>query len=117
MTEKTNFGEWVLMEMEARGWTMSELARRCSVSQVAISNVINGNRNAGPDLCRALAVALELPEEKIFRLAGLLSRLPTEQDLTFGEVYDMMQHLTPDERQEVMEYVAWRYRRRRVRPE
>jgi len=107
-----HFGKWLEKELETRGWPISELARRAEVSHPAISRLISGIRNPGPDLCRAIAQGLEIPEEKIFRMAGLLSDLPsTDADFTFTDVYDMMKRLTPEERQEIMEYVEWRYRR------
>lgn len=107
-----HFGDWLETEIQERGWTMSEMARRCDVSQPAISRVVSGERGAGPELCRAIAHAFDMPEEKVFRIAGLLSELPTpDEDFTFAQVYDMMKHLTPEERLEIMEYVQWRYRR------
>jgi transcriptional regulator with XRE-family HTH domain len=108
-----HFSDWLEKEIDMRGWSMSELARRCDVSRPAISRVVSGERGAGPELCRAIAHAFDMPEEKIFRIAGLLSELPApEEDFTFAQVYDMMKHLTPEERFEIMEYVQWRYRRR-----
>lgn len=117
MKSETHFGQWLERQINERGWNISELARRGEVSHVAILRVINGDRNAGPDLCRAIAKALEMPEEKVFRLAGHLSALPApDDDLSFAEVYDMMKRLTPEERQEIMEYVEWRYRRTADKP-
>lgn len=117
MVAQAHFGQWLAKELEGRGWNPSEMARRCSVSHVAILRVISGERNAGPDLCRAIAKALEMPEEKVFRLAGHLSALPApDDDLSFAEVYDMMKRLTPEERQEILEYVEWRYRRKKAKP-
>ncbi len=112
MSESEHFGKWLQKEIDERGWPMSELARRAEVSHTAISRVVSGERGAGPELCRAIAHALEMPEERVFRVAGLLSELPApEEDFTFAEVYEMLKHLTPGERQEVLEYVQWRYRR------
>lgn len=107
-----NFGAWLAQELEQRGWTMGELARRCNVSHPAISRVVSGQHTPGVELCCAIANALEMPEEKILRLVGHLSPLPTiEEDSTFAEVYDMMKHFTPEQRRAILEYVEWRYRR------
>jgi transcriptional regulator with XRE-family HTH domain len=107
-----HFGNWLEQQLEKRSWSMSELARRCDVSHPTISRVISGERGPGPDLCRAIAHAFDMPEEKVFRIAGLLSELPApDEDFTFAQVYDMMKHLTPEERVEIMEYVRWRFRR------
>jgi len=110
----SQFGDWLNAQLEERGWSQSELARRCNVTSVAISLVVNGERNPGPELCRAIAAALGLPEEKVFRLAGLLSQLPVDDEtLVFQDVYEMMKNLTPAERREVLEYVTWRYQQRK----
>mgnify|MGYP006307225799 CR=1 FL=1 len=107
-----HFGEWLEKEIDKRGWTMSELARRCDVSHPAISRVVSGERGAGPELCRAIAHAFDMPEEKIFRIAGLLSQLPApEEDFPFAEVLALMQNLPPAERREILEYIRWRYKR------
>ena len=107
-----HFSDWLKRKIEKRGWTMSEFARRCEVSQPAIWRVVSGEQGAGPEICRAIARAFEMPEEQVFRMAGLLSQLPSpDDDLTFAQVYDMMNRLAPEERREIMEYVAWRYRR------
>jgi len=112
MNHNEYFGEWLRKEIEERGWTMGALARRADVSHAAISRVVNGERGAGPELCRAIARAFEMPEEHVFRMAGLLSQLPSpDDDLTFAQVYDMMNRLTPEERREIMEYVEWRYKK------
>jgi transcriptional regulator with XRE-family HTH domain len=107
-----HFSDWLEKEIDMRGWSMSELARRCDVSRPAISRVVSGERGAGPELCRAIAHAFEMPEEKVFRIAGLLSQLPApEEDFPFTEVLDLMKNLPPDERLEILQYVRWRYKR------
>ncbi len=71
------FNEWVLAQIEARDWSVRELARRAGVSHGAINNVLNDLRNPGPDLCQALARALHVPAEEVFRRAGLLPERPS----------------------------------------
>lgn len=67
------FAEWLQGELNKREWDQTELARRARISQGQISRVISGTRGLGPDACRAIARALDLPEEFVFRKAGLLS--------------------------------------------
>ena len=54
------------------GWSIREFARRANVSSVAITNVLNGHRSAGPDLCLGLAKATRTPPETVFRMADIL---------------------------------------------
>lgn len=67
-----DFSEWLEKEMNRRGIGVRELARMADISPAGISKVINQYRDPGPDLCRAIARALKLPEEEIFIRAGLL---------------------------------------------
>jgi transcriptional regulator with XRE-family HTH domain len=69
-------GDWLLTQLEDRGWSQAELARRSEISQPALSRIISGTQQAGPDACVAVARAFGEPPEKVFRLAGLLPPLP-----------------------------------------
>jgi transcriptional regulator with XRE-family HTH domain len=68
---KLPFGDWLLQEIEKRGLTYSELARRGGTTPARVSQVISGDR-PGWDFCLAVARAFDVPAEKIFRLAGHL---------------------------------------------
>ena len=70
MTSPPEFIDWVEESRKAEGWSIRELARRTKFTASYISKVLNGQRNAGKDLCIALA--------SVFRLAGLLE---SEQEL------------------------------------
>lgn len=65
---------WLNEETRRRGWSLREVARRGgSVSPVAIINVANGTNRAGTKVCRAIARAFDMPEEKILEMAGVLA--------------------------------------------
>src|SRR5688572_12112390 len=68
-----NFGNWLLLELEKRGMSQSDLARAGGVSRAAVSEAISGRRKVGKDLAKGIAKGLDLPEEQVFREAGLLS--------------------------------------------
>jgi transcriptional regulator with XRE-family HTH domain len=63
---------WILDELNKRDWTPADLAKRAKIHQATLSNILNGNRKAGPEICLAVADALGERPERIFRLAGLL---------------------------------------------
>ena len=70
-----DFTEWLLDELKKRQWRPANLANKAGLGSGTLSHVLNGSRKPGSDLCRAIAAALGEPEEKVFRLAGLLSPL------------------------------------------
>ncbi len=113
MTMAKDFVTWLTKEMEDRGWNNSELARRAGLVPSAISQVIAGNRGTGPEFCRSVARALGLPPETVFRRAGLLPGLAgPEEDVTFGELLDVVRNLSVEERVMVLELAEFLHQRR-----
>jgi transcriptional regulator with XRE-family HTH domain len=74
MSTNDEFANWLLEELGRRGWDQSELARQSRVTTAQISRIFSGERRAGPAACRAIARAMHLPPEEVFRRAGLLPR-------------------------------------------
>jgi transcriptional regulator with XRE-family HTH domain len=72
METKTRLSEWLSSQLEQRGWSHSDLARRAGVTRAQVSRVISETRGAGPEFCVAIARALNESPIKIFQLAGLL---------------------------------------------
>lgn len=71
-----NFVSWLIQELEKRGWSNSELARRADVVPSTISMVISEQKRPGLELCLGIAHAFGEQPEKVLRLAGLLPSLP-----------------------------------------
>src|SRR5574343_468585 len=63
-------GDWILRQLEDRGWTQAELARRAKIADATLSRIIAGTRDAGPESALAIAHALGEYPEKVYRLAG-----------------------------------------------
>lgn len=96
---ETEFATWLTGEMDRRGWSNSELARRAGVVPSTLSKIITGYNQPGIDLCNGLARALNLPPELIFRRAGLLPKLPApDQDATLSDLLDIARRLGKTER-------------------
>lgn len=104
---------WLAETLKLRGWSQSELARRASVSQFAVSSVISGDRNAGADFCVKIAHALNESPEKVLRLAGILPTSPASEDDTLQELIELARSLPPEDQKEVLEYIRFRYHRRK----
>jgi transcriptional regulator with XRE-family HTH domain len=73
-----NFSNWLESELKQRNMTPAELARASGKAAAVISRVLNGERSAAPDTLEAIARALKLPPETVFRAAGLLP--PVSED-------------------------------------
>ncbi len=72
------FTAWLREELEKREWSQNELARRAGLTSASVSYVLNELRGPGPEFCQAIAQALRLPEEFVFRQAGLLAPVPPD---------------------------------------
>ena len=73
---ENDFVCWLTTELDTRGWTNSELARRADVGFSTVSRVFSRQQNPGLDFCIGVARALDLPPEDVLRRAGLLPPLP-----------------------------------------
>lgn len=98
-----DFANWLQREMDRRRMTQADLARASGLSTAAISRIISGVRRVGPSACRAIARALNLPEESVFRRAGLLSDRPEIDDVALAEWIHLWRMATPEERESMVE--------------
>jgi transcriptional regulator with XRE-family HTH domain len=105
-----NFSLWLLNELEKRNWQPADLAKKARISRGSLSNILSNYRNPGPNLCLAIAQALNEPPEKVFRLAGLLPPLPGGEDEQISrEVMDILRNMSPENRQDLLNYARYRY--------
>jgi transcriptional regulator with XRE-family HTH domain len=72
------FVAWLTNEIDKRGWTSSELARRAGLAAATVSLVISEKRQPGWDFCAGVSRAFGLPANEVFRRAGLLPAIPPE---------------------------------------
>lgn len=70
------FAEWIEDELHKRAWKPADLAREAGIKDATLSRILSGTRNAGPDVCKGIARALDMSEETVFRRSGILSPLP-----------------------------------------
>ena len=104
---ENKFVAWLIQQLQARGWTNSELARRADVVPSTISMVISEQKRPGFHLCVGIARAFGMQPEIILRKAGLLPSLPPAvieereavailrslSDVTRGVVMQMLRNL------------------------
>lgn len=60
----SEFAVWLVHELEARGWSRAELARRSQggITATAVDQVVNGQTRPGMKFARAVARAFDMPE-------------------------------------------------------
>ncbi len=97
MLSMDNFGTWLLKELEQRDMSQSDLAKLSGLSRGTLSNLISGTRGIGTDSIEAIARALRLPPETVYRAAGLLPSQPEADEMVEKLNYKITQ-LTPGAR-------------------
>ena len=101
------FASWLQQEMNKRGLSNSELARRAGVTRGAIGNVLRGDRNVGSELCLAIAKGLKIPADVIFQKAGLLPSNSTDDDPLAREVDFLLTQMTPAQRESALKFMRF----------
>jgi transcriptional regulator with XRE-family HTH domain len=106
---------WITGEVNKRGWTNSELARRAGISPSTLSLVLSGDRKPGISFCVGVARAFDELPEKVLRLAGLIPPLPAPEDegVNYEQLWDVVKNMSAQERQNVFEYARWRLQQER----
>jgi len=88
------FVRWLEAELHDRHWSNNELARQAELSSASVSQVMTGRQQPGLDFCRGVAEALNVPPERVFRLAGLLPPKP-QRDEVIDEILFYYDQMTP----------------------
>lgn len=110
------FAEWLKEELDNRGWTRAELARRSKLQEATFTYIFGG-RKPSPETCNAIAGALGIPSETVFRKAGLLPANPEDDEKLLNEVVEAFKRLDINQRQAVLEYALFEFRRSRNKGE
>lgn len=108
-----DFSDWLTEELNSRGWTYSELARRAEISHSTVSTVVSRASRPGPDFCLGIARAFSLPPEEVFRKAGLLPSL-VDDKLT-QEIQRFLHLLPKDDQATVLRIIKGLVAERSVR--
>jgi transcriptional regulator with XRE-family HTH domain len=90
MTNLIDFSQWLKNEMKIRGWRQADLARATGIDSSVFSRILNLEREPSPDTCRAIAKALVLPPEVVFRKAGFLPEKPYEPPEQSPDILEMI---------------------------
>lgn len=95
-----DFASWLNQELERRGWSRSEAARRGGFSPSMIDKVVNGYARPGLDFCRGISRAFGMPLEEVFRRAGIL---PAREDAAGSdELILYYREMPPEDRRRLL---------------
>jgi len=100
------FNDWLLSQLNERGWSQADLARATQITTSAISKYMQG-RIPNEEALRKIARAFRLPPEDVFRKAGILPPA-TEEDATLNELTHLAQQLSDQELDDLIEYTRHR---------
>ena len=102
---QNNLSTFMNEELNKRGWSQRELARRSGLSPTSISEVMSGKRGPGKRFCRAIANALQVPTERIFQEAGIIT--PPPDTSLFNELINVAKNLSEENQQKLVEYAQF----------
>ncbi|MEW5873415.1 MAG: hypothetical protein AB1894_29410 [Chloroflexota bacterium] len=108
-----DFLAWLDGELALRGWNDFQLSQQAGVSHSMLSRARRGAL-PGWDGCEAIASALDVPAELVFRLAGLLPELPDE-DGGFEQWRYLLVQLSEEDRQELLQIARLKLERQERR--
>lgn len=107
MFSMEKFNAWLLQELSKRNWSQSDLSYRANISRGTLSNILSGSRKIGTDVILAIARALHLPPEAVFRAAGILPPTP-EADALTEEGLHILNQLEGEDKEEALRYLRLR---------
>jgi len=107
MVNELNFGydglaELLTRQLDRRGWSKRELARRAGLSQTAVSGTVAGQRRPGADFCLKIARTIDEPPEQILRLAGLLPPGAADGDPDVQLALELLRQMAPATRRQAL---------------
>ena len=112
----SSFGAVLKQAREVRELSAGDAARAAGISAAYLSKLENDAvKRPSPHVLLQLSEALTVPYAELMRLSGY--RVPGEEARSVGETVGgaLFANLTDDEREELLEYLAWYRARRRTR--
>jgi DNA-binding XRE family transcriptional regulator len=107
---------WFKMQIEDRGWSLRETARRLDVSHTTIVNLVNGRSKPSVELCKRIAHTFSSSHLEVMRLAGLLDPVPPDT-VRLEEVKQLFTELTGEEQDIVLAQIRALVERKQRAPQ
>lgn len=100
------FSDWLIKKMKIAEMSQADLARRSGLTTATISRILQETRKPGHEACEAIARALDLPPETVFRAAGLLP--PNNEQEAINEILRYkIAELTPDQQEDLLVFIEY----------
>ncbi len=107
------FFHWLQEELNKRNWSQRDLVKNSQlsgypISQAQLSRIMTGGRQAGPEACIAIAHALGVSREEVFKARGWLfddSSLKMEIDPRTERLAREVSILPPPSRELILDVI------------
>ena len=104
------FGDWLSEQLTERNMKPADLTRLSGIDSGVLSNLINNKREQPHvDTCKAIAKALNLPLEQVYRAAGILPQKP-DVDTISEAILTLVLELNSTDKKDVLEYARLRHK-------
>lgn len=112
MVDGDNFVVWLEERMLEKGLSQSQLAQEGGITRSAVSKLLTRQQQKpGVDMLTAIAKALNLPPELVFRKAGMLPARSIEE-IDYEELKVLYSKLNDRDKNDVLDYIRMRIKRR-----
>ena len=109
--DKIQFEKWLDGVLADKRWTRNQLADNARLASGTLTNIFSGNKGVGKDVCKKIAFALDIPEEIVFRKAGLLKNNDDYDDVV-KTIAHRVKKMDEVDKSHVLDYVDMLLRRR-----
>jgi len=93
------FPDWLKSELDNRNWSQADLASAAGISRAVINKLLRRRTFPQPDTLQAIARALKIPVETVYRAAGLLPQ-ETESEAFEAEIVHKLKLIKSPKRRE-----------------
>lgn len=115
VVDSPDFVDWLNNEMRQRNMSQAELARLGGITRSAVNKLLNRQQKSpGREMLDAIARALRLPSETVYRAAGFLPPIP-EINAELRVLNHLFMQLDEDDRQDILALIETKIRRKEDR--
>jgi len=104
---KNTFPAWLQNELDKRGMTQAELARRSGITSAQISRILSGSRGAEGKTLVGIAKAFKLPPQIVYQAAGFLPPELDPDSLTSRADHLISTYKREETKQKAIEYLEY----------
>lgn len=99
------FRLWLVEEIKRRFSHQGAFAEKIGVSHAYTSRILSGSKSPSVDFLVKAAVALDISPVLVLTRAGVLPPTSLDDDPALQEIIELARTLTPEQRQEVIQYI------------